>query len=145
MARKSLWFFHRIGPGEIKRISNPSMQRFLVGERALHPDGDGFVRCIGLSVELQKRRPTSIARVWFSKIRVRSDGRVDPHHHHETHKLAALAESPRHPAHAESVIPAGHRFAQRRLSTLGEWQPEQPDIDALRALVSTESGDEEMI
>ena len=33
--RRTLWFFHRTAPGEIRRIPNPSMQRFLVGERPL--------------------------------------------------------------------------------------------------------------
>src|SRR5438477_4026072 len=88
MPRRALWFFQRTGPGEIKRISNPAMQRFLVGERALPHDGDGFVRCIGMSVELKSRKPAQVARVWFSKIRVREDGRVDPHHRPETIRLA---------------------------------------------------------
>src|SRR5437762_2705151 len=88
MPRRMLWFFHRTGPGEIRRISNPSMQRFLVGERPLPHDGDGFVRCIGMSVEVQNRRLAMVARVWFSKIRVNEDGKIDPHHRHETAKLA---------------------------------------------------------
>src|SRR5947207_12668382 len=88
MPRRALWFFQRTGPGEIRRISNPSMQRFLVGERALPHDGDGYVRCIGMSVEVQNKRPAQVARVWFSKIRVNEQGRVDPHHRHETAKLA---------------------------------------------------------
>ncbi len=69
MPRRALWFFQRTGPGQIRRISNPSMQRFLVGERALPQDGDGFVRCIGMSLEVQDRKPAQVARVWFSKIR----------------------------------------------------------------------------
>ena len=77
MPRRALWFFQRTGPGELKKISNPSMQRFLVGERPLPHDGDGFVRCIGMSLELQRKKPAQVQRVWFSKIRVRDDGRVD--------------------------------------------------------------------
>ena len=141
MSRRTLWFFQRIGPGEIKRITNSSMQRFLVGERALPHDGDGFVRCIGMSLELHNRKPAQVARVWFSKIRVRDDGRVDPHHRHETVKLAQ-AEA-RHMAQAESsVVVAGHRFAERRLSHLGEWRPEERDLAALRAVVNTRAGKE---
>src|SRR3954462_7899962 len=105
MARRTLWFFQRTGPGEIRRISNPSMQRFLVGERALRHDGDGFVRCIGMSVEVQNRKPAQVARVWFSKIRVSGEGKVDPHHGHETAKLARMESR----AQAESsVVVAGH-------------------------------------
>ncbi|HEX4386077.1 MAG TPA: hypothetical protein VH083_24130 [Myxococcales bacterium] len=139
MPRRTLWFFQRIGPGEIKRISNPSMQRFLVGERPLHQDGDGFVRCIGLSLDLHNKKPATVSRVWFSKIRVREDGKVDPHHRHETAKEATLTMA--HQAES-TVIVAGHRFAERRLSHLGEWRPEQRDLDALRNVVNTKAGKE---
>jgi hypothetical protein len=141
MPRRTLWFFQRTGPGQIKRIPNPSMQRFLVGERPMPQDGDGFVRCIGMSVELHNNKPATVSRVWFSKIRVKDDGRVDPHHRHETAKLAK-----REAAHLvladSSVVVAGHRFAERRLSHLGEWRPEQRDLDALRAVVNTKAGKE---
>jgi hypothetical protein len=141
MARRTLWFFQRLGPGELKRISNPSMQRFLVGECAMPHDGDGFVRCIGMSLEVHNNKPATVSRVWFSKIRVRDDGRVDPHHRHETAKLAK--DEVAHLGQAEStVIVAGHRFAARRLSHLGEWRPEQRDLDALRAAVNTKAGKE---
>jgi hypothetical protein len=141
MPRRTLWFFQRTGPGEIKRISNPSMQRFLVGERPLSHDGDGFVRCIGMSLEVHNKKPATVSRVWFSKIRVREDGCVDPHHHHETAKLARTEVA--HLGHAEStVIVAAPRFAERRLSHLGEWRPEQRDLDALRAVVNTKAGKE---
>jgi hypothetical protein len=139
MLRRTLWFFQRTGPGEIKRISNPSMQRFLVGERPLVQDGDGYVRCIGVSLDVRNRKPAMVARVWFSKIRVLDDGKVDPHHRHETAKLAAT-EGKRHPQ--SSVIAAGHRFAERKLSHLGNWRPEQRDLDALRTEVNTKAGKE---
>ena len=139
MSRRALWFFHRTGPGELRRISNPSMQRFLVGERPLDHDGDGFVRCIGMSVEMQDRKPLHVQRVWFSKIRVRDDGRVDPHHRHETVKLARADVT--HAAHP-TVVAATHRFAERRLSHLGEWRPEERDLAALRAVVNTRAGKE---
>ncbi len=139
MSRRALWFFHRTAPGEIRRISNPSMQRFLVGERPLPHDGDGFVRCIGMSLELQNRKPAIVSRVWFSKIRVRDDGRVDPHHRHETVKLANSAPEE---APEASIVTAAHRFAERRLSNLGEWRPEERDLAALRAVVNTKAGRE---
>jgi len=139
MARRTLWFFQRTGPGEIRRISNPSMQRFLVGERALPHDGDGYVRCIGMSVEVQNKRPAQVARVWFSKIRVNEQGRVDPHHRHETAKLART-EAEQMARAESSVVAAGHRFARRRLSHLGEWRPEERDLTALRAVVNTKAG-----
>lgn len=139
MSRRALWFFHRTGPGELKRISNPSMQRFLVGERPLPHDGDGFVRCIGMSLEMQNRKPAQVQRVWFSKIRVRDDGRVDPHHRQETVKLARSDSG--HAGHP-SVVSASHRFAARRLSHLGEWRPEERDLAALRAVVNTRAGKE---
>ena len=141
MSRRALWFFQRTAPGEIRRITNPLMQRFLVGERALPQDGDGFVRCIGMSLELQNRKPAQVTRVWFSKIRVSGDGRVDPHHRHETVKLAQ--KEARQIAQAgSSVVAAGHRFAARRLSHLGEWRPEEKDLAALRAVVNTRAGKE---
>lgn len=136
---KALWFFQRTAPGEIRRIPNPSMQRFLVGERSLPHDGDGFVRCVGMSVELKNRKPQAIARVWFSKIRVREDGTVDPHHKQE---VAKLAEDEVEQRRDTSVIIAGHHFARRRLSNLGEWRPEEKDLDALRAVVNTRAGRE---
>lgn len=136
-SRRALWFFQRTGPGEIRRISNPSMQRFLVGERALPHDGDGFVRCIGMSLELHDKKPAQVSRVWFSKIRVGHDGRVDPHHRHEIAKLARPESAP---PEDPSVVAAGHRFAMRRLSHLGEWRPEERDLSALRAVVNTRAG-----
>jgi len=139
MSRRTLWFFHRTAPGEIRRISNPSMQRFLVGERALPHDGDGFVRCIGMSVDVHNRKPAQIAQVWFSKIRVNAEGKVDPHHRHETAKLAGTESG--HPSHPESsVIAASHRFARRRLSHLAEWRPEERDLVALRSVVNGKAG-----
>ena len=138
MSRRALWFFQRLAPGEIKRISNPSMQRFLVGERPLPHDGDGFVRCIGMSLELRDRKPAQVARLWFSKIRVRDDGRVDPHHRHEMAKVAQGAPPP----DESSVVHAHHRFAARRLSHLGEWRPEEKDLAALRLVVNTRAGKE---
>ena len=137
--RRTLWFFQRIGPGEIRRISNPSMQRFLVGERALPDDGDGFVRCIGMSVDVHDRKPAQVARVWFSKIRVGPEGKVDPHHRHETTKLAH-SEGEDFSHGESSVVVAGHRFARRRLSHLAEWRPEERDLIALRAAVNTKAG-----
>jgi hypothetical protein len=139
MPRRALWFFQRTGPGQIRRISNPSMQRFLVGERALPHDGDGFVRCIGMSLEVQDRKPAQVARVWFSKIRVNDDGKVDPHHHHETAKQAQTEVRQVTPA-GSSLVVAGHRFALRRLAHLGEWRPEERDLLALRAVVNTKAG-----
>jgi hypothetical protein len=136
----ALWFFQRVAPGEIRRISNPSMQRFLVGERPLPQDGDGFVRCIGMSLEILHRKPAQVARVWFSKIRVRDDGCVDPHHRHETAKVAQEVQHVAHSHGNNSVVVASHRFAERRLSHLGEWRPEQRDLDALRAVVNTKAG-----
>ena len=141
MSGRALWFFQRTAPGEIRRVSNPFMQRFLVGESTLLQDGDGFVRCIGMSVELQNRKPAQVARVWFSKIRVREDGRVDPHHRHETVKLAQ-AEALQLAQAESSVVVAGHRFAERRLSQLGEWRPEEKDLAALRKVVNTRAGKE---
>jgi len=139
MPRKALWFFHRTAPGQIRRISNPSVRRFLVGERPLPHDGDGFVRCIGMSLELRGKKLSQVKRLWFSKIRVREDGHVDPHHRHET---VRLARSEAQQAAESSVVVAGHRFAMRRLSHLGEWRPEESDLTALRAVVNTRAGKE---
>jgi len=116
------------------------MQRFLVGERPLPHDGDGFVRCIGMSLEMRNRRPSQIARLWFSKIRVRDDGKIDPHHRHETAKLARQVEQVAHGHGAPSVVVAAHRFAERRLSHLREWHPEQRDLDALREAINSKAG-----
>jgi len=138
----ALWFFQRTSPGEIRRIPLPSMQRFLVGERALEQDGDGFVRCIGVSLELRNRKPASVSRVWFSKIRVRDDGTIDPHHRPAVMKLAEKAAHAIDPAQERpgAVITAGHRFAQRRLSNLAEWRPEEADVEALRVVVNARAG-----
>src|SRR5436305_7056983 len=103
----ALWFFQRTAPGDIRRIPLPSMQRFLAGERALRHDGDGYVRCIGMSLEVHGNKPAQVARVWFSKIRVNGEGRVDPHHRHETAKLAR-SETPQaaHSHAGASVVAA---------------------------------------
>ena len=133
----ALWFFQRTAPGDIRRIPLPSMQRFLAGERALRHDGDGYVRCIGMALELRNRKPTAIRRVWFSKIRVQSDGRVDPEHRR---RVLREASSPKH-GHG-SVVHASHRFAERRLAHLAEWRPEEADVQALRTAVNGRAGKE---
>lgn len=139
--RKALWFFQRIAPGKIRRVQNMSMQKFLVGEKPLQQDGDGFVRCIGMSVELKNRKPEIVSRVWFSKIRVGADGKVDPHHRSGVIQLAREEASQIERADS-SVILASHHFARRRLSNLAEWRPEEKDLEALRAVVNTRAGRE---
>ena len=133
----ALWFFQRTAPGEIRRIPLPSMQRFLAGERGLPDDGDGYVRCIGMAVELRNRKPAAVRRVWFSKIRVGGDGRVDPEH-----RARAVREAgTRHQGHGP-VVQAAHRFAERRLAHLAEWRPEESDLQALRHAVNGRAGKE---
>jgi hypothetical protein len=134
----ALWFFQRTAPGTIRRIPLPSMQKFLAGETGLPHDGDGFVRCIGIAVELRNRKPSAIQRMWFSKIRVRGDGRVDPEHRPRTIRDACAADQ----AASPTVVAAAHRFAERRLSHLGEWNPEQADVQALRTVVNARAGKE---
>jgi hypothetical protein len=133
----ALWFFQRTAPGNIRRIPLPAMQRFLAGERALAQDGDGYVRCIGMAVELRNRRPSAVRRVWFSKIRVRGDGRVDPEH--RTRVLREM--DARGHAHG-AVVQAAHRFAERRLAHLAEWRPDESDLRALRHAVNGRAGKE---
>jgi len=133
----ALWFFQRTAPGNIRRIPLPSMQRFLAGERALAHDGDGYVRCIGMAVEVRNRKPSAVRRVWFSKIRVGGDGRVDPEH-----RPRVLREvGSRHHGRG-SVVHAAHRFAERRLAHLAEWRPEESDLQALRSAVNGRAGKE---
>ena len=135
----ALWFFQRTAPGTIRRIPLPSMQRFLAGERALPHDGDGFVRCIGMAVEVRNRKLTAVRRVWFSKIRVRGDGRVDPEHRPRVLR-EAVARRDRHRHGA--VVDAAHRFAERQLLHLVEWRPEEADVRALRLAVNGRAGKE---
>jgi hypothetical protein len=134
----SLWFFQRTAPGAIRRIPLPSMQRFLAGEETLPQDGDHYVRCIGMAVELRNRKPSAVHRVWFSKIRVQGDGRVDPEHRPRV--VRELKSREQHGG--ETVIPAAHLFAERRLSTLVEWRPEEADVQALRRAVNVRAGRE---
>jgi hypothetical protein len=134
----ALWFFQRTAPGSIRRIPLPSMQRFLAGEETLPHDGDHYVRCIGMAVELRKRKPSAVHRVWFSKIRVQGDGRVDPEH-----RPRVVREVKSREQHgSDTVVAAAHRFAERRLSTLVEWRPEEADVQALRRAVNVRAGRE---
>jgi hypothetical protein len=134
----ALWFFQRTAPGSIRRIPLPSMQRFLAGEDTLPQDGDHYVRCIGMAVELRNRKPSAVHRVWFSKIRVQGDGRVDPEHRPRVVREVKLREQ----HGSKTVIAAAHRFAERRLSTLVEWRPEEADVQALRRAVNVRAGRE---
>ena len=133
----ALWFFQRTAPGDIRRIPLPSMQRFLAGERPLPHDGDGYVRCVGVAVELRNRKPSAVRRVWFSKIRVRGDGRVDPEHRPQVLRQAAARKEAN-----GSVVHAADRFARRRLEHLAEWWPEEADVQALRKVVNASAGKE---
>jgi len=133
----ALWFFQRTAPGSIRRIPLPEMQRFLSGERALPHDGDGYVRCIGMALELRNRKPSAVRRVWFSKIRVQGAGRVDPEHRPRVLREAASARHGHGP-----VVHASHRFAERRLAHLAEWRPEEVDVQALRIAVNGRAGKE---
>ena len=120
-----------------RRIPLPAMQRFLSGERALPHDGDGYVRCIGMALELRNRKPSAVRRVWFSKIRVQGNGRVDPEHRPRVLREAASARHGHGP-----VVHASHRFAERRLAHLAEWRPEEVDVQALRIAVNGRAGKE---
>jgi hypothetical protein len=133
----ALWFFQRTAPGDIRRIPLPAMQRFLAGERTLPHDGDGYVRCIGMAVELRNRKPNAVRRVWFSKIRVQGDGRVDPDHRPRVLREVAAKKHDHGP-----VVHASHRFAERRLAHLAEWHPEEADVQALRTAVNGRAGKE---
>src|SRR5437899_13110909 len=103
------------------------MRRIRAGERALAHDGDGYVRCIGMAVELRNRKPSAVRRVWFSKIRVRGDGRVDPEH-----RARVVREAGSRGHGHGAVIHAAHRFAERRLAHLAEWRTEESDLQAPR-------------
>jgi len=133
----ALWFFQRTAPGALRRIPLPSMQRFLAGERPLPHDGDGYVRCIGMAVELRNRKPCAVRRVWFSKIRVGGDGRVDPEHRARVVREVGTRHHGQGP-----VVQAAHRFAERRLAHLAEWRPEESDLQALRSAVNGRAGKE---
>jgi uncharacterized protein YeaO (DUF488 family) len=133
----ALWFFQRTAPGNIRRIPLPSMQRFLAGERPLAQDGDGYVRCIGMAVELRNRKPCAVRRVWFSKIRVGGDGCVDPEH-----RPRALREAGSRQHGHGPVVHAANRFAERRLAHLADWRPEESDLQALRSAVNGRAGKE---
>jgi hypothetical protein len=135
----ALWFFQRTAPGHIRKIPLPSMQRFLAGELSLPHDGDGYVRCIGMAVEVRNRKPSAVRTIWFSKIRVRSDGRIDAEHRPRILREARLRDGG-----TGSVVHAAHRFAERRLAHLAEWQPEESDIKALRSAVNVRAGKEMM-
>lgn len=91
------------------------------------------MRCIGVSVELHRRKPSTVGRVWFSKIRVDQEGRIDPDHRPE---LLRLAQTGGAPDSGGPLIPAHHRFAERRLAHLVEWRPEEADVEALRIAVN---------
>jgi hypothetical protein len=90
-----------------------------------------------MALELRNRRPSAVRRVWFSKIRVQGDGRVDPEHRPRVLREAASALE----GHG-SVVHATHRFAARRLAHLAEWRPEEVDVQALRMAVNGRSGRE---
>src|SRR5438270_13490711 len=64
--RMALWFFQRPAPGHLRRISLLAMQRFLAGERGLPHDGDGYVRCVGMPLELGITTPSAVRRFWVS-------------------------------------------------------------------------------
>lgn len=135
----ALWFFHRTAPGQLRRLTLPAMQRFLVGELRVDADDDGYVRCIGVSVTMRNRKPAALERLWFSKIRVGRDGIIDPDHRPSLVRIAQqAARSPE--AAPANLIDADHHFAQRRLTNLVEWRPEQADVDALRSLIAERTG-----
>jgi hypothetical protein len=132
------WYFLRRGPGEIQPLSLKAFEAFTSRKAPLPRGADGCVRYVQVLVELENRRAVGLVSVDFFKARAMEDGYADASHFFDVMVAAGgvmegnLAPRERIPG----VVSAEHRFAQRRLDNLSRWEPEEPDLRALRELVN---------
>jgi len=87
----SVWSFLRPQTGELCPVARGALEDFLYNAGRLRADGDGFVRCAEVFVNLRNRRAVEVMRVGFFQYRALDDGRLDREHFREI--MAAAPEA----------------------------------------------------
>lgn len=137
-----LWYFLRVAPGDLRPLETFELECFLRGELPLPGDVDCCVHWVGLEVEEHRGTPLSVERVWFTRMRTRPDGLLDP-----KAALARINERLQAVERLQQPIEAGHPvvdardlFVAKRLMQERTWQPTDHDVRSLRLEVRRRAG-----
>jgi hypothetical protein len=134
----SIWTFVRPRPGELRVVSQRTVDEFLSKEGRIPADDDGFVRYAQVIVNLENRRAVEVLRIGFYQHRVLKNGKLDRKYFKAV--MATIGEVAfgglRLDPPPTGVVAAEHRFAKRRLDHLSTWKPTQDDLDKLRDVVN---------
>jgi len=138
----SVWFFVRLGPGDLRPLPPEEMEAFLKAERPLPADSERLVHYVGLEVGEDRGAIMTVGRTWFGRCPVREDGTLD--------QRAMLAQvNARVAAHSrladwrpgtDVVVDARDVFEARRRQHETRWEPTESDLTKLKALVNARAG-----
>ena len=132
----SAWFFLRRQPGELCPLTQSAVEAFISKGGRLPADTEGFVRYAQVVVSLQNRRAVEVLQLGFFQYRTLEDGTIDQEYRMELMRNAGMVVGGRLAVEETpaGVIQADHRFAERRLEHMQNWEPTDADLAALREL-----------
>lgn len=110
---------------EIKRIPHASFERiFNRDPKEVHLEYKNTrVRYAEVILELENRKPVSIARVVYGYLKFDSKGRVDKKSQDEEQRVAMGMISLPLPGEASNIVHASDRFAEKRFKDNFTWTP----------------------
>src|SRR5690606_6343347 len=97
-------------------------------------DVDCCVHWVGLEVEEHRGTPLGVERLWFTRMRTRPDGLLDPRAAlaRIEERLKAMARLQEPVDAGQQVVDARDLFVAKRLLQERTWQPTDEDVRALR-------------
>ncbi|RZB38491.1 MAG: hypothetical protein SRB2_00239 [Desulfobacteraceae bacterium Eth-SRB2] len=110
---------------EIKRISHTSFERiFNRAPKEVHLEYKNTrIRYAEVILEIENRKPVSIARIVYGYLKFDSKGRVDKEFHDEEQRVAIGMISLPLPGESSNVVHATDRFAQKAFKDNFSWIP----------------------
>jgi hypothetical protein len=110
---------------EIKRISHTSFERiFNRSPKEVHLEYKNTrIRYAEVILEIENRKPVSIARIVYGYLKFDSKGRVDKEFYDEEQRVAMGMISLPLPGESSNVVHATDRFAQKAFKDNFSWSP----------------------
>lgn len=134
-----VWTFRHHGEGVWKRVPEAWMQRFYQGEVRVTDSTEDSIHIADLAVILDDGVPQAIGRVWFVRIPVDADGRLDQERYmDQLHDVVDLLGDTLLVSRDDPTVVewSRARFAKRRMQHQAHWQPSAAEGEALRQLLS---------
>ena len=126
----AVWYFLRLGPGDLRPLSAADMESFLRAEVPLPADEEHLVHYVGLEVQVDKETVMDLGRVWFGRCKVHENGLLDQRTmlNHVNARLETQRRLVDWIPGGETVIDASDAFTAKRLHHATRWEPSRPDI-----------------